>query len=413
MEKLQNNDSLSSKLLNYLKTKPIRKSVDRAELIDEVKENYTKIDSLTGLSDLSYQIQALIGMIRKEDFDVSVEDGEDIEWVLEPTSGLDLYLCLAPGFVPYSKKDLDTYDRIGDSGALKRCYEIINKEVYNYYLPFVEGTYLLIDAFSEDADDMEDEEGYGDIDDALEACATESVMAEGKSAVATEESVNSAVEESYRMIEDIDEFDERVTEAYNTLNSSLGRLPSSNDILEYLQDKYEEYESVDCNPMTLVSYLNAISSTLEEKGLKEGEYVDSTGEAYEFVESREVPVGVSKVLNDLRSDPAGYEYKTQDEEFSNNSTWTKQGLSNDIGGYENKLRNRGYRLVNSEEISDGVYYRDYLSPDEETMVHFDYSDKNRSKIVLWLNSFESEAESYDKVEKELFEAIKEGRTNIL
>lgn len=104
--------------------------------------------------------------------------------------------------------------------------------------------------------DHEDEEG---VDEEFEA----------------EESVNSAVEESYRMIEDLEEFDKRVIEAHNTLNSSLGRLPNSNDILEYLQDKYEEYEDVDCNPMTLVSYLNAISSTLEEKGLKEGEYVDS------------------------------------------------------------------------------------------------------------------------------------------
>ena len=95
-----------------------------------------------------------------------------------------------------------------------------------------------------------------------------------------EESTNSAVEESYRMIDDIEEFDKRVIEAYNTLNSSLGRLPSSNDILEYLQDEYEEYEDVDYGPMTLVSYLNAISSTLEEKGLKEGEYVDSAEEAH-------------------------------------------------------------------------------------------------------------------------------------
>lgn len=75
------------------------------------------------------------------------------------------------------------------------------------------------------------------------------------------------------------------------------------------------------------------------------------------------------------------EYKSSDKEFANNPTYTKQANSNDIAGYENKVRN----MKTSEELnssaSNSKYYRDY-DLGIGVIAHFDYSDSGKSKIVL-------------------------------
>jgi hypothetical protein len=242
--------------------------------------------------------------------------------------------------------------------------------------------------------------------------------------VATEDGVSSAVEGSYRMIEDIEEFDERVIEAYNTLNSSLGRLPSSNDILQYLQDKYEEYEDVDCNPMTLVSYLNAISSTLEEKGLKEGEYIDSTEEgAEEGVNSAtegnsNLTISLTKkiltsVENYFNQDP-GYDatlvskngITVRDNRNNRSTTFRVEPklvphfrVIDDLG---NEIDKDTPDTNKVEELMVKAI-KEYLRAEAEGSATESVKLNKKSKVAT---------ESFDSIEKELLESIKEGRNQV-
>ena len=74
-------------------------------------------------------------------------------------------------------------------------------------------------------------------------------------------------------------------------------------------------------------------------------------------------------------------YKEVDEDFFNSPTYSKQANSNDIAGYENKIRNlRGSKRLSSTAKST-KYYREY-DLGIGVIASFDYSDKNKSKIVL-------------------------------
>ena len=99
---------------------------------------------------------------------------------------------------------------------------------------------------------------------------------------------------------------------------------------------------------------------------------------YEFVNEPKSNDDVKNACKIIGIDFNGLEYKNSDAEFSNNDTYTKQGNSNDIAGYETKVRNSG-RLIQSSNNNTN-YYREYVFKD--VLVHFDYSDKGRSKIVL-------------------------------
>jgi hypothetical protein len=239
-----------------------------------------------------------------------------------------------------------------------------------------------------------------------------------------EENINSAVEESYRMIEDVGEFDERVVEAYNTLNSSLGRLPNSSDILEYLQGEYEEYEDVDCNPMVLVSYLNAISSTLEEKGLKEGEYVDSTEEGAEesinsVVESNSnLTISLTnKILSNVEN------YFNQKEEYDativdKDSITVKDNRNNKSITFKLKSKLVPYFTI-IDDIGELIYsYTPDTDKVEEVMVnslkgYLKNPGSSATESVKSSKKSKSATESFDPIEKELLESIKNNRTNIL
>jgi len=103
---------------------------------------------------------------------------------------------------------------------------------------------------------------------------------------------------------------------------------------------------------------------------------------------------------------ADLEYNDSDANFANSPTYTKQANSNDISGYENKVKNKNALLLNSS-APDSKYYRDYyLDIGDGVIAHFNYSDKDKSKTVLmplWSDvsintedTFVDEAESEDE-----------------
>lgn len=106
----------------------------------------------------------------------------------------------------------------------------------------------------------------------------------------------------------------------------------------------------------------------------------------EFVELPRPNKSIKEFCNNIRCSFSNLEYKESDEEFSNNNTYTKQGHSNDINGYENKVRNiPGFDLINENIIDNSTYYRDYSNGD--VVVHFDIS-KDNSKMVIYSNILE-------------------------
>lgn len=136
---------------------------------------------------------------------------------------------------------------------------------------------------------------------------------------------------------------------------------------------------IDCDSeKVLVEWDYSDTDDIEWVDKSDIEVIKIDRKLYEFVQQPVNNKDIEDACKTLGIDFIGLEYKSQDPEFSNNDTYTKQGKSNDIAGYETKVKNSG-RLIQSSSPK-GKYYREYIL--NNVLVHFDYSDKGRSKIVL-------------------------------
>ena len=98
-----------------------------------------------------------------------------------------------------------------------------------------------------------------------------------KSTLRNSEIAAEGIEDKEPIIDDLEEFDYRVIDAYEKLSSQLNRVPGINEILDYMSKNYDEYWNLD-TPEMYVSYANAVSDTLKENGLEEVSYVESSTE---------------------------------------------------------------------------------------------------------------------------------------